>query len=112
MKKTPKNGNQALTNVPFSKEISPTQKLKKQLLLCREPGGAIGKGPVPSVGRRHRRVLCRQPAPAGSRQRPVNRVKPGSTPLPRAEEGALGASGICADDHTIQPSAKGYFRFF
>jgi hypothetical protein len=60
MKIKHKNGNQALTNVPFSKEISPTQKLKK-LLLCREPGGALGKGSVPSVGYRHRRLLCRRP---------------------------------------------------
>jgi hypothetical protein len=45
-------------------------------------------------------------APAGSRQRSVNRGKPGSTPLPRTDEEALGTGGICADGLTAQPSAQ------
>jgi hypothetical protein len=109
MKKNTKNGNQALTNVPFSKEISETQKLKKTSLPrawwgprqrpCAERGPSAQTSSLPT-------------APAGSRQRPVDRVKPGSTPLSRAEEGALGTGGICADSLTIRPSAKGYFRIF
>jgi hypothetical protein len=88
----------------FSKEISSTQKLKK-ILLCREPGGALGKGGCAEHGPSAQ--TCDLPtAPAGSRQRPVNRGKPGSTPLPRVGEGALGTGSICADDLTIRPSAK------
>jgi hypothetical protein len=43
--------------------------------------------------------------PAGSRQRSVNRGKPGSTPLPRAGEKALDTDGTCADSLTAGPSA-------
>jgi hypothetical protein len=85
--KTTKIGNQALTNVPLEKKKT-RPKNKKELLLCREPGGAIGKGVCAERGP-SAQTCALSTAPAGSRQRSVNQGKPWSTPLPRAREGAL-----------------------
>jgi hypothetical protein len=64
----------------FSKEKTQP---KKKLLLCREPGGALGIGVCVEGGPSAQR--CTLPtAPASSRQRPVNCGKPWSTDLPRA----------------------------
>jgi hypothetical protein len=104
MKKNTKNGNQTLTNVPLAnKKAQP--KNQKKLLLCREPGGALGKGACAEGGPSAQ--TCALPmAQAGSRQWPVNRGKPLSMPLPRALEGALGIGCICADGLTAEPSAQ------
>jgi hypothetical protein len=79
--KNTKIGNQALINVPLAKKkLNPKT---KKLLLCREPGGALGIGTCAEGGPSAQR--CTLPtAPANSRQRPVNRGKPWSTALPRA----------------------------
>jgi hypothetical protein len=57
--------------------------MKKELLLCRGPSGALGIGTCVDGGPSAKR--CTLPtAPPSSRQRPVNRGKPWSTALPRA----------------------------
>jgi hypothetical protein len=80
--KNTKNGNQTLTNVPLAmKKAQP--KNQKKLLLCREPGGALSKGTY-AEGGPSAQTCALTTAPAGSRQRPVNRGNPWSMPLPRA----------------------------
>jgi hypothetical protein len=99
LQKNTKNANQALTNVPLAKKKAQPKKLKK-LLLCREPGGALGKGACAEGGPSAQ--TCALPtASAGSRQRPVNRGKLWITPLLRALEGALGTGCICAEGPEI-----------
>jgi hypothetical protein len=82
LSKNTKNGNQALTNVPLAKKkLNP--KIKK-LLLCRAPGGALGKGACAEGGPSAQR--CTLPTATGSsRQRAVNHGKPWSMALPRAK---------------------------
>jgi hypothetical protein len=81
LSKNTKNGNQAQTNVPLAKKK--TQPKNKKILLCREPGGALGIGACAEGGPSAQR--CTLPtATCSSRQRPVNRGKPWSTALPRA----------------------------
>jgi hypothetical protein len=82
LSKNTKFGNQALTNLPLAKKKT-QPKNKKKLFLCREPGRALGKGTCAEGGPLAQR--CALPtAPAGSRQRTVNRGKPWSTALLRA----------------------------
>jgi hypothetical protein len=82
-----KNGNKALTNVPFSKEISPTQKLKKITSLLRTWWGPRQR---PCAERGPSAQTCALPtAPAGSRQRPVNRLNPGQRLCQELRRGPL-----------------------
>jgi hypothetical protein len=82
LSKNTKNGNQALTNVPLQrKNLNP--KTKKNYFSAESLVGALGKGDC-AEGGPSAQALALPTAPAGSRQRPVNRRKPWSTPLPRA----------------------------
>jgi hypothetical protein len=107
--KNTKNRNQAVPNVPLAKKKL-NSKTKKNHFFAESLVGPSAKVPVPRVGRRHRRVLCRRPQLAlGTCQ--STGVNPGQ-PLPRVGEGALDTGRICADSLPIRPSVQRFISVF